>query len=654
MCKISSKKISVVIQGAIDKKNTPKCINSIKAFLPEAEIILSTWKGCDATSFSVDKILYNDDPGFSYDDPAYKRTFNLNRWIKSSVEGVKCASRKYVLKCRSDIEIISLGFLKYWDKYEYREEEYSISEHKILIPSTYTLEYLGEGKRKIETPFHVSDWYCFGLKTDILDFVSCPIIEDLRKFSRHFAGKLYHVPAEKRWWIDNWLRKMAPEQYIGLCYAQRKFGLINIEDPFTFINFDNEFAEKFLLSNFIVLDPMQYGIILNKYRDLSRKIYILDDYLWNGLYRNRIYTKKYYKFAHKFYSGLIDVAMVKQKVYKKMAFLKIILKKIYQSGKKIYLATKLELQNMIRRAPRLYIIFSTLYILLYGQFVNIKVRKYFANNKPILLCPYRGTGDSYIVGNYLKENGVEKNYNLIVQRDINKKILGYFGIYNVFVINKTDNIFLQKYSNICGNKNLHILHFADEFGGNNTGYNLAAFKNINFADYYDYVVFGGKKTIKYKKIISNCQIDYSACGLVKGKSVLLAPYSDSINGISMAEWKYLAKKLQEKGYSVATNCANDREKKIPGTINVCIPFDQVAEFVEWCGFFISIRSGLCDFVSPANCRKIILYPKYIKYKYGKYIDFFTLNVPERGLYAEEYEYESSNNMNVISKILKTF
>ena len=44
---INSKDISVVVQGAIDKENTPKCLESIRKYLPDAEIILSTWEGSE-------------------------------------------------------------------------------------------------------------------------------------------------------------------------------------------------------------------------------------------------------------------------------------------------------------------------------------------------------------------------------------------------------------------------------------------------------------------------------------------------------------------------------------------------------------------------------------------------------------------------------
>lgn len=41
---MKSNDITVVVQGAIDRKLTPKCLKSIRKHLPDAEIILSTWE----------------------------------------------------------------------------------------------------------------------------------------------------------------------------------------------------------------------------------------------------------------------------------------------------------------------------------------------------------------------------------------------------------------------------------------------------------------------------------------------------------------------------------------------------------------------------------------------------------------------------------
>ena len=53
---IKSANISVVVQGAIGT-NTEQCLQSVRRFLPSAEIVLSTWVGADTTNLDYDKLI---------------------------------------------------------------------------------------------------------------------------------------------------------------------------------------------------------------------------------------------------------------------------------------------------------------------------------------------------------------------------------------------------------------------------------------------------------------------------------------------------------------------------------------------------------------------------------------------------------------------
>jgi len=666
MTKIQSRDISVVIQGAINRTYTEKCIVSIRKFLPDAEIILSTWENSDIFGFDCDKILLNKDPGFSCDDYDNKRPLNINRWIVSSSEGVKASTRKYVLKTRTDTELVSTGFLDYWDSYSKREENYIISKHKILIPSPYTLRFLGDGGKYpiIPTPFHISDWYCFGLREDILKLVSCPLIENINEFARYYENRRFLVPYNTWWWMNNWMRKFAPEQYIGLYFAKQKFPEIEIENVFSFDNFSTDFSDHILLNNFVVLDPCQYGIHLNKYRDFSEHIYILGATLWQGMYRNYIYQKAYDRLFKTTYSPKIDwqtlkhfLFHLKRKIKQNSCFSYPI--KFYETTRESVRRFKTYAQEntkkFIKQKSILHVICFTVFRVVPGYKVYKKIKTHFNNDFPILICPFRGTGDSYVVGNYYKVKQSQNKYNFIVPRTTNKKVLELFGIKRVAVLNEKEIRDIQQFQKVMHKDNLHILHFAPMYMPSSTGYNLACFKGLNFADFYDYIVFGEQEKILYQQPnIKETKNFYKLYGAKKKRTVLLAPYSDSISGISEEEWKYLAHKLKRMGYTVLTNCGNEYEKPIEGTRGVYIPFGDLNKFVEWCGYIISIRSGICDIICHANCKKIILYPKYIKYKYGSYHDFFSLNIPERNIFADEYEFNEKNNKNLIIQILKNF
>ena len=107
MSKIKSKDISVVVQGAINSEVTPKCLESIRKYLPEAEIILSTWEGSDVVRLDYDKLILNKDPGGADCSRDGKGINNCNRELVSTFEGLKLANRKYALKIRSDIVFIN-------------------------------------------------------------------------------------------------------------------------------------------------------------------------------------------------------------------------------------------------------------------------------------------------------------------------------------------------------------------------------------------------------------------------------------------------------------------------------------------------------------------------------------------------------------------
>ena len=59
---IDTKDISVVVQGAIDKGYTPLCLKSIIKYLPESEIILSTWEGSEVDNLDYDVLILSEDP----------------------------------------------------------------------------------------------------------------------------------------------------------------------------------------------------------------------------------------------------------------------------------------------------------------------------------------------------------------------------------------------------------------------------------------------------------------------------------------------------------------------------------------------------------------------------------------------------------------
>ena len=173
---IDSKDISVVVQGAIDNIETRKCLISIRKYLPDAEIILSTWEGSDTSSLDYDQVIYNKDPGaIIIDESDGKKIYNnMNRQLLSTQSGLDKVKRKYTLKVRSDLILNGNSFLKYFDKFQKRIDNYKLFERKIIIPSLVTRYYINLYKKSgwALTPFHFSDWWFLGLTKDVKTYFS--------------------------------------------------------------------------------------------------------------------------------------------------------------------------------------------------------------------------------------------------------------------------------------------------------------------------------------------------------------------------------------------------------------------------------------------------------------------------------------------------
>jgi hypothetical protein len=105
---------------------------------------------------------------------------------------------------------------------------------------------------------------------------------------------------------------------------------------------------------------------------------------------------------------------------------------------------------------------------------------------------------------------------------------------------------------------------------------------------------------------------FARAGLPSGRTVLLAPFSNSAPRMPVAWWAAAAEHLKQRGLVPVTNVPNHfghvrQEAPIPGTIPIDIPLLQVIPFVERAGHFMAVVQGLCDLVSFAKARLKIIY-----------------------------------------------
>ncbi len=276
--KITSKDISVVVQGPIIKHKTEKCLKSIRKNLPEAEIILSTWEGSSIDGLDYDILVINIDPGAVRQKKftTAKVFSNLNRMILSTNNGIQKAERKYTLKLRTDACIDNTGFLNMFEKFPARFDEYKLFEHRILTSTLYSKFAITDHENKVEIPFHVSDWWFFGLTSDLKKFLlsSKPVEEPY--FSNYFeypenAGK---VSVFKKF---DW--RFAPEQYLAYSCFSKYFEDIKMDDCSEITDEIIEKSKRCLINNFVFLEYKQSGIrslkyLFSKFEPLAGDIYM--------------------------------------------------------------------------------------------------------------------------------------------------------------------------------------------------------------------------------------------------------------------------------------------------------------------------------------------------------------------------------------------
>ena len=268
------------------------------------------------------------------------------------------------------------------------------------------------------------------------------------------------------------------------------------------------------------------------------------------------------------------------------------------------------------------------------------------------LCPapYEGTGDVYvadmILKKYAERNNIEK-YFVPVVGGANKKICALFRIESI-ALKKREMANLIKFLSFVGfsQSEVLVLHHAPTQLSESIIIldKMRNYKELDFFSMYLSGVFASND----RTMTAQPEFDrnpeaidklFTDNHLKKGKTVLIAPYNHTLPKIKTEFWVRLAEQLKAKGYTVCTNCGKQKEKPIKGTVPVFIPYSQIVPFLEEAGSIVAIRSGLCEIISSAKCRKVILYLKGFQWNEKDNIDYFSLNRMGLCSDAEEYTYQ---------------
>lgn len=328
---IDTKDISFVVQGAVDKDVTPKCLESIRKNFPGSEIILSTWKGTDVSKLDFDVLVSSADPGAAICD-FHSILNNINRQIVSTVEGLHKVTRKYAAKVRSDLIFDGPDFLRYFERYTAFNENYRRVKARMIALTLYTRNFYinYDHYNVIHATYHVSDWFIFGYTEDVVKYFSVNKIDDLPSFSRYYLDK---PEMHQLLPYPHLMSKLTPEQYFGAGFFENK-------NDYTVVELSNkDYNEhlRYLVNNFVILDYEYSHIYSGKWADRSRNEWIMHPF--------EVASLVFYADFLKYYKRFCDPSLkiendIDKKVLKRK--LKVLLEVLLTLKIKNYVQSKLE------------------------------------------------------------------------------------------------------------------------------------------------------------------------------------------------------------------------------------------------------------------------------------------------------------------------
>ena len=297
---IKCSEVSIVVQGKIQDE-TGQYLRKLRNTFPEAEIVLSTWKGESVEGLCFDVLVLNDDPGG--EDYLYlcdgKEINNQNRQVVSTVNGIRRASKKFVIKIRTDFTLTNNSILKDFNQvFKERDVRYKIFKSRIITCSLCSRIY--SHQTFLPTPFHPSDIFAFGYRDDLLNLwesVGLATSEELACWPCKFPSML---PYKKCRW------RYAPEQYIFIKCVEKKFGKTHFSDWTDFSSSNISLSKKIIWNNFIILDNSFLGLESEKH-----KLTIFDaDNGLPGVISSAIYVTEFNKL---FQTGILCNCFISQR-----------------------------------------------------------------------------------------------------------------------------------------------------------------------------------------------------------------------------------------------------------------------------------------------------------------------------------------------------
>ena len=244
---IKKKDITVVVQGPYFKETTAKVLKNILRRFKGSELIFSTYKGekIDNKLKKKINIIYNEIPPKTPNSLKPLTYYNYFGYIRTTLNGIKNSSKKYVLKIRSDLIFNNTNFLNYFDKFKFVDEKNKILKKKVLISSHYTID-----PRKNPLPMHFSDWFFFGLKSDLIKIFD----QNYMSLSNKKVPLWFLKRKKPKFFFNEYMSRFRAEQHLIINFL-KKYIKLNLKHGYDYNIKNIILTEKILASNFVVLNP---------------------------------------------------------------------------------------------------------------------------------------------------------------------------------------------------------------------------------------------------------------------------------------------------------------------------------------------------------------------------------------------------------------
>lgn len=254
----------------------------------------------------------------------------------------------------------------------------------------------------------------------------------------------------------------------------------------------------------------------------------------------------------------------------------------------------------------------------------------------LILCPFSALGDIFLAMSYLPHFLAARhieNCVVCVSGGACKQVAELFGAYPVEAYAQKDLDELIQACIYTEDGNSYIAHQDRPYVVNL--HKALYIKSIPLETIYKCGVFGlPQEAVPCRPTRWKDYPDLES--IIPGKAVIFAPYAKSVTTFDETFWQPIVADFQERGYQCFTNVA-EGERPLAGTREISPRISEMQSVVERAGTFIGIRSGLCDVIRYAGCRKIALYPDY-NYSDTKWkaIDMYAIDGWENLVIGEDF------------------